>query len=88
MAGGGKSVSDAVIVAVIGGAFSIVCAIITGVITSNKTIHQMDIKQAVTDERISELTREVRMHNNFAQRMSVVEEKIEEVTRRIDEYHT
>ena len=34
------------------------------------------IAQAVTDERLEELTREVRLHNNFARRMPVVEEQI------------
>ena len=34
------------------------------------------IAQAVTDARLEELTREVRLHNNFARRMPVVEEQI------------
>ena len=36
----------------------------------------MKTAQAVTDEKIKELTREVREHNNFARRMPVVEEQI------------
>lgn len=39
--------------------------------------------QAVTDERISELTREVRMHNDFATRIPVIEEKIDVANHRI-----
>lgn len=41
--------------------------------------------QAVTDEKISELTREVREHNNFAKRMPVVEEQIKVVNHRIED---
>lgn len=43
----------------------------------------MKTAQAVTDERISELTREVRLHNNFAQRIPVIEEQIKVVNHRI-----
>ena len=35
--------------------------------------------KASTDEKISELTREVREHNNFAQRMPVVENEIHHI---------
>ena len=33
---------------------------------------------------VEELTREVRVHNNFAQRMPVVEQEIRDVVRRVD----
>jgi hypothetical protein len=36
----------------------------------------MKMQQAVQDEKIAELTREVRMHNEFAIRIPVLEEKI------------
>ena len=39
--------------------------------------------QAVTEVKIEELTREVREHNNFAQRVPILEEKIE----RLEKYH-
>ena len=41
--------------------------------------------QAVTDLKIEELTREVRAHNNFAQRMPVVEEQIKVINHRIED---
>jgi len=45
--------------------------------TSMKNISkQIEINQAVTNEKISELTREVREHNNFAKRVPVLEEKV------------
>ena len=45
----------------------------------------MKVRQAVTDEKITELTREVREHNNFARRMPVVEKEIEHINHRIDD---
>ena len=39
--------------------------------------------QAVTDTKIEELTREVRAHNNFAQRVPVLEEQIKVANHRI-----
>ena len=64
-----------------------VLAFIGVMITNSRSNSKMqnDIKtaQAVTDERISELTREVRLHNNFAQRIPVIEEQIKVVNHRI-----
>ena len=50
---------------------------------SDKVTHQLEVAQAVTDTKIEELTREVRMHNNFAQRIPVMEEKIAVANHRI-----
>ena len=43
----------------------------------------MKVSQAVTDTKIEELTREVRIHNGFAQRMPVVEEQIKVINHRL-----
>ena len=58
--------------AVIGGGISLV-----GVLIANSRA------MAVMDEKITELTREVRAHNNFAQRMPVVEEQIKVINHRL-----
>ena len=58
--------------ALIGGGISLV-----GVLIANGKA------MAVMDERIAELTREVREHNNFAQRMPVVEEQIKVINHRL-----
>jgi hypothetical protein len=42
--------------------------------------------QAVTDTKIEELTREVRKHNGFAERMPVLEEKIKVINHRLDKF--
>ena len=43
----------------------------------------MATAQAVTDTKLEELTREVRAHNNFAQRIPVLEEQMRVVNHRI-----
>lgn len=51
----------------------------------NKQIQsEMKLRQAVTDEKITELTREVREHNNFAKRVPVVEEQIKVIKNRLE----
>ena len=83
-----------IIVACIAAGSSIVVGFITfaGVVVTNnkanaKIEKQLEIAQAVTDTKIEELTREVREHNNFAQRMPVVEAEIKMIHKRITEYH-
>lgn len=77
--------SEAVVVALITGAVSLIGTIITVVLTNQKTNETLKISQAVTDTKIDELTREVRTHNNFAQRMPVVEEQIKVINHRIED---
>lgn len=58
------------------GVLSLIGVIITNNRSNAKIQSDMKTAQAVTDEKIKELTREVREHNNFARRMPVVEEQI------------
>ena len=74
-----------IIVSIISAVASIVVTVITVVATNGKTIAEMRTAQAVTDTRITELTREVREHNNFARRMPVVEEQIKVANHRIED---
>lgn len=74
---------DAIIAAMIAGGFSVVGVIITTLATSRRTEQKMATAQAVTDTKIEELTREVRTHNNFAQRVPVLEEQIKVANHRI-----
>ena len=46
-------------------------------------IADLKVAQAVTDTKIEELTREVREHNNFAQRIPVLEEKVHSLEKRL-----
>ncbi len=52
---------------------------------SDKVAHQLEVAQAVTDTKIEELTREVRTHNNFAQKIPVLEEKMSVANHRIED---
>ena len=64
---------------------SIVVAIITGVLTLIGVLISNSRSQAVTETRLEELTREVRLHNNFAQRVPVIEEQIKVANHRIND---
>lgn len=77
--------TDAIIVALITGGMSLAGVVITCVATSKKTEKAQAVAQAVTDTKIEELTREVRLHNNFAQRMPVVEEQIKVINHRLED---
>ena len=81
--------SEAIVVALITGGLALVGAVVTTVITSNTTLKKTETKiqisQAVTNEKITELTREVREHNNFAKRVPVVEEQIKVINHRIND---
>ena len=74
---------DAIIVALITGGCSVVGVVITTLATSRRTEQRMATAQAVTDTKLEELTREVRAHNNFAQRIPVLEEQMRVVNHRI-----
>ena len=77
--------SGAIIAALITGAVSLVGTIITVLAASRKTDEAFKISQAVMQEKIEELTRSVREHNNFARRMPVVEEQIKGINHRLQD---
>lgn len=53
-------------------------------IGSSKAISYVEKSQAVLDTKLTDLTREVREHNNFAKRMPVVEEQVKIINHRIN----
>ena len=75
--------SEAIIVTLITGGLSLAGVVFTCLATAKKSEKAAAVAQAITDTKIDELTREVRAHNNFAQRMPVVEEQIKMINRRI-----
>ena len=92
--------TDAIIVALITGACAIVAQLIISRQSSKDlyakldkqselTDQRLDAKierlQAVTDTKLEELTREVRKHNDFANRIPVLEEKIKVANNRISD---
>lgn len=69
--------------ALITGGMSLIGVVVTCQQSNKKIEHKLETTQAVMDCKIEELTREVREHNNFAQRMPVIEEKIAVINHRI-----
>ena len=69
--------------AVVVGVLSLIGVMITNSRSNSKMQNDIKTAQAVTDERISELTREVRMHNDFARRIPVIEEQIRVANHRV-----
>ncbi len=74
-----------IVVAIISGGLALVGVIISNVAANRKTQSQIATAQAVTDTKIEELTREVRMHNDFARRIPVIEEQIKVENHRISD---
>ena len=77
--------NEAIAVALITGGMSLFGVIVTCLATARKSENAMRIHQAVTDTKLDELTREVRNHNHFAQRMPVVEHEIKVINHRIED---
>lgn len=76
---------EAVIVALITGGLSLLGVMITNLKASRDIDHKIETRQAVTDTKIEELTREVRLHNGFAERVPVMEEQIKVINHRIED---
>lgn len=74
---------DAIVVALITGGLSLIGVIITNLAGQQQTEQKLATAQAVTDTKIEELAREVRKHNDFAQRVPVLEEQIKVANHRI-----
>lgn len=64
---------------------TIICALITGGLTLMGVLIANSRRQAITDTKLDELTREVREHNNFAKRVPVIEEQIKVINHRIQD---
>ena len=77
--------SEAIVVALITGGLSLIGVVTTCLATARKTEKAQEVSQAVMKTEIEELTREVREHNKFAQRMPVVEEQIRVINHRIED---
>ena len=75
--------SEAVVVALITGGLSLLGVVATCLATARKSERNAAVNQAVTDTKIEELTREVRQHNDFAQRIPVMQEQIKGIHRRL-----
>jgi polyhydroxyalkanoate synthesis regulator phasin len=84
-------VSEGITIALITGLFSFGASLLANSSSNKKLVNDLKLEvtrnQAITDTKLEELTREVRSHNNFAQRMPVVEEGIENLKEKVNYFH-
>lgn len=64
---------------------AIIAALVSGLVTLAGVLIANGKSQAVIDVKIEELTREVRKHNSFAEKIPVIEEQIKVANHRIDD---
>lgn len=64
---------------------AIIAALVSGIVTLAGVLIANSRSQAITDVKIEELTREVRKHNSFAEKIPVIEEQIKVANHRIDD---
>ena len=78
---------ETIISAAISGGLALVGVVITSMTSNRKIERKLEIHQAVTDQKIEDLTREVRKHNHFAERMPALETEVKWVKDKIDFFH-
>ena len=66
------------------GLLSLAGVMLSNLLSERRRENALRTAQAVTDEQLRELTREVREHNNFARRVPVVEEQIKGIHHRLE----
>lgn len=74
---------SSVIVAIISGLITLIGTIITVFAGLRSSAQKAAVQQAVTATKLDELTKEVRKHNNFAERLPVVEEQVKQLTDKV-----
>lgn len=79
---------ETIISAAVTGGLALIGVIITTMQSSRKIERKLEIHQAVTDQKIEDLTREVREHNNFAKRMPALEQKVAGIDEKINILHS
>lgn len=77
--------SEAIVVALITGGLSLAGVVITSVVTAKKNEKTQAVAQAVMQTEMAELTREVRLHNGFAEKIPVIQEQIKVINHRIED---
>lgn len=77
--------TESILVALITGGLSLIGVIVTAVLSARKQETALKVSQAVTDTKIEELTREVRIHNGFAEKIPVIQEQIKVINHRLED---
>ena len=75
--------TEGIIIAIITGGLTLIGVIISNLASARKTQATIETKIEVQNTKLDELTREVRLHNNFAQRVPILEEQMKVANHRI-----
>ncbi len=75
---------EAIIAAIITGAISLIGTVASVLISNNKLTQDIRTHNAVQDTKIEELTREVRAHNGFAERIPRLEQRLEYLEKQVE----
>lgn len=79
--------SEGLIISIVSGALTLIGVCITAWASARSTrstvTSKLETAQAVTDTKIEELTREVRLHNEFARRIPVLETRMAAAEQRL-----
>ena len=79
---------DAIIAAAVSGVLALIGVAITSSQNGKKIERKLEQQQTLNNYKIDELTREVRKHNNFAERIPLVERDIEAIKDKINYLHS
>ena len=75
---------ESILTAIITGGLALVGVLVTNISSNRRVEANLKTAQAVTETKLTELTREVREHNHFARRIPVLEEKVQNLERRLN----
>lgn len=76
---------ETLIAAIITGGLALVGVIITNMMSNRNIENKLVTAQAVTDTKIEALTNEVRRHNNFAEKIPVIENDVAQLKEDVKE---
>lgn len=79
---------NTIIAAAISGGLALLGVIITSMTSNRKIERNLEVHQAVTDQKIEDLTREVRKHNGFAERMPALETEVRWIKDKVEFFHS
>lgn len=72
---------ETILASLISGIVAIVVCIINSRSQMRDLTHKLELAQVVTDTKLEELTREVRSHNNYGERLISLEERVKNLER-------
>ena len=77
--------TDSIIVALISGAITLIGIFISAKGTTDKMTQKLEVHQAVTENKIDTLQKQVEKHNSIIERTFVLERDVKTAFNRIDE---